>query len=162
MKNEIKNTFIENHKLTYDLLNKLENDELILKWERPGLDTFIKHFLEMVLVQDAFCQAINTLEMSFDSVPNVFDFKNDKEKCEIIDLMEAADQRLYSAIDAASENTQINWYGMKIGLYTHIANLIQHEVFHQGMMAMILYKNKIEIPDSWIENWSLPQVNDLQ
>ena len=162
MKNEIKNTFIENHKLTYDLIETLGDRELEIKWERPGLDTFKKHFQELISVQDAFTHAINKSEMSFDAVPDLFEFHDNISKNEIVELMKRADQNLYNTIDAADENIKIDWYGMEISLYTHIANLIQHEVFHQGMMVMTLYKYRINIPDTWIENWSLPQVNDYK
>ena len=46
---------------------------------------------------------------------------------------------------------------MKLSLYKHVSNLVQHEVFHQGMITTSLYNFDIELPDSWIENWALPK-----
>lgn len=157
MREEMKRTFLENHRLTYDLLKSLDEKQMNLKWERPGLDTFDKQFQELICVQDAFTAAIISRGMSFDTVPGVFEFGEIREQKELINLMEAADRRLYQAIDEADPGLTVDWYGLKLSLYGHISNLVQHEVFHQGMMAMALYRNGIALPDSWLENWELPQ-----
>lgn len=157
MKREIVETYLANRKLSYDLIENLSEVDLDIKWDRPGLDTFRKHFLEMIAVQDAFADAIETKEMSFDSVPDVFSFDEKITKEEIIRKMKDSDAHLLSIIENAAECSEIVWFDMKLSLYAHVSNLIQHEVFHQGMITTSLYNFNIELPNSWVENWALPR-----
>ena len=111
----------------------------------------------MIAVQDAFADAIETKEMSFDSVPDVFSFDEKITKEEIVRKMKDSDANLLSIIENAAECSEIVWFDMKLSLYAHVSNLIQHEVFHQGMITTSLYNFNIELPNSWVENWALPR-----
>ena len=154
---EFLETFKANRVLTYDILDQLSDDELKVVWSRPGLNSFTKNIREMVAVEDAFTNAIHTRDMSFDLVPGVFDFQEEFNRVELLNEMKKSDKNLESSIENSQENISINWFGMPVSLETHITNLISHEVFHQGMMVMALYQFNIAIPESWIENWSLPR-----
>lgn len=162
MKKELVGTFLANRKLTYDLINTLSDQQLDILWSRPGLNSFRKHFMEMISVQDAFSNAIESKVMSFDLVPDVYSYNEKMEKNKIIEEMKRADQRLLELFEEASETKRILWFDMELSLFSHLSNLIQHEVFHQGMMTLALYENKISIPASWIENWALPESNLVQ
>lgn len=157
MKKEMIETYLANRQLSYDLIERLSENDLDIRLNRPGLDTFRKHFLEMIAVQDAYANAIETGVMSFDSVPDVFSFDDKISKEEIIKKMKDSDAGLLSIIEKAAEEKEIFWFDMKLSLYTHVSNLVQHEVFHQGMITTSLYNFDIELPDSWIENWALPK-----
>lgn len=157
MKNEIIGTYLANRALSHDLIAQLSEEELDLVWNRPGLNSFRKHFQEMNEVQDAYREAIISGNMSFESVTDVFSFDDSISKDRIIKDMKVSDEILLETINNASENQTIHWFDMDISLYTHITNLIQHEVYHQGMMTLSLYEFGIQIPNSWIENWALPK-----
>lgn len=154
---EFLETFKANRQLTYDILNQLSEDELKVVWTRPGLNSFAKNIREMIAVEDAFVNAINTEKMNFDSVPDVFDFPAEFDKAELLKEMKKSDERFERTINNAKEDISVDWFGMSVSLETHITNLIAHEVFHQGMMVMVLYQFNIAIPESWIESWSLPK-----
>jgi uncharacterized damage-inducible protein DinB len=156
---EFLETFKANRQLTYDILNKLSDEELKVVWTRPGLNSFAKNIREMIAVEEAFINAIDTREMKFDSVPDVFDFPEEFDRTELIKEMKKIDERFENVIKKIKNDITVEWFGMSISLETHITNLIAHEVFHQGMMVMALYQFNIEIPESWIESWSLPRTS---
>lgn len=152
-------TFRGNRKLTYDLLEMLDENSMHQIWPRPGLDTFSKHFAEMASVQKAFVEALSSGIMDFSTVPGVFDFPKDLKKKEIINMLESSDSFLENQLKKAPQDLLIDWGGdCKLSIDQHLINLISHEVFHQGMMVMAMYIFKIKLPDSWIESWALPEV----
>ena len=159
MRNNLFITFQENRKLTYDILECLEDKNLYQKWERPGLDNFAKHFSEMASVVNAYTEAILTGNMDFSSVPDVFEFQGNESKIQLKKLLQESDSRLEAALASAELKDEVFWYDMTLPLEIHLVNIISHEVLHQGMMIMALYKMGLTLPDSLVDNWSLPQVN---
>ncbi|KGO15607.1 MULTISPECIES: DinB family protein [Clostridium] len=157
MLGEFLETYKANRQLTYDILNQLSDEELKKTWTRPGLNSFVKNIKEMISVENAFITAIDNEDMSFDNVPDVFDFSGDLNRDKLLDGLKESDERLEKCINNIKGNKVIKWYDISIALETHLTNLIAHEVFHQGMMAMALYQFGIDIPKSWIESWALPQ-----
>lgn len=75
MLGEFLETYKANRQLTYDILNQLSDEELKKAWTRPGLNSFVKNIKEMISVENAFITAIDNEDMSFDNVPDVFDFQ---------------------------------------------------------------------------------------
>ncbi len=75
MLGEFLETYKANRQLTYDILNQLSDEELKKTWTRPGLNSFVKNIKEMISVENAFITAIDNEDMSFDNVPDVFDFQ---------------------------------------------------------------------------------------
>jgi len=148
-------TFAVNRKLTYDLLEQLTEDELRRSWPRPGLDTFAKHFQEMAAVQTAFVNALSSADMDFSNVPGVFSFA-DEAKEALRKQLHDADALLATTLNGKQIAATVNWEGMHLPVDQHFTNLISHEVFHQGMMTMVLYQFGLPIPASWITSWALP------
>lgn len=149
-------TYLANRKITYDILEALTEEELTRKWDRPGLDTFSKHFQEMAVVTDAYADALESGNMDFSKVPDVFDFENISNKEELKDLLQKSDSRLENIVNLGKYKEGVFWFDMTISPEIHFTNIISHEIFHQGMMTMFMYQNRIAMPGSLIENWSLP------
>jgi hypothetical protein len=147
-------TFQANRKLTYDLLQQLDEGSLCKIWPRPGLDTFSKHFQEMAMVQEAFVQALASGKMDFARVPDVFSFSNEV-KSALNSRLGKADDGLATALKGDICSV-IDWEGMPLPVEQHLVNLISHEVFHQGMMAMAIYMLRLPMPESWVNSWALP------
>ncbi|WDV46523.1 DinB family protein [Clostridiaceae bacterium M8S5] len=160
MLNEYLNTFKANRQLTYDVFNQLTDEQFGLLWSRPGLNTFTKHFKEMIYVQEAFIDAMYSRNMSFESVPDVFEFADDLNKDSLLSDMKEVDNKLEKAMKELNKNSKVKWFDIEIPLEIHILNLINHEVFHQGMMTMAMYNLNIHLPESWKENWALPANED--
>ena len=151
-------TFIANRKVTYDILNALTDEELIEQWDRPGLDTFSKHFQEMAAVTNAYTEALKSGNMDFSMVPDVFEFQNVSNKDELVKLLQDSDSKLENIIKQNKYKKEVFWFDMTIPAEIHFTNIISHEIFHQGMMTMFMYQAHIHMPDSLTENWSLPTV----
>ena len=150
--------FTVNRQLTYALLEQLTEEDLQRQWSRPGLDTFSKHFQEMAAVQLAFISAMTMGDsgiMDFSSVPDVFAFNQENEKGKLQNLLASADKKLEEALHG-EVNTVVKWEDIEIAAEGHLVNLISHEVFHQGQMALALYSLNLPIPESWRFNWALP------
>lgn len=157
MLNNLLMTFQANRKLTYDILESLNDTEIEKKWTRPGLDTFSKHIQEMAAVTNAYAEAMETGNMDFSKVPSVFEFNDKLKKKELKELLEASDRKLEKIIEEEKYKPEVFWFDMNLPVDIHFVNIISHEVYHQGMMTLFLYQNKIQIPASMMENWSLPE-----
>lgn len=149
--------FNANRKVTYDILDVLTEEELIQKWDRPGLDTFSKHFQEMAAVTDAYAEAFVHGNMDFSNVPDVFGFIDILDKNELRRLLRDSDAKLKNIVEEKKYKDQVFWFDMSLSADLHFTNIISHEVFHQGMMTMFLYQNHIDLPLSLMDNWSLPE-----
>lgn len=150
--------FSVNRELTYDILEQLAESDLCKKWSRPGLDTFSKHFQEIAIVQDSFSDAMITGIMDFSKVPDVMDFENSKDKKTLKEVLIAADTKLQNIVEKC-EIEKIKWDDIEITTISHLVNLTSHEVFHQGQMAMAIYSLGLQMPESWVFNWAMPQNN---
>lgn len=153
---ELLTSFEANRKLTYDLIEELNPDDLHRPLPRPGLNTFAKHFDEMAAVQRAFVDGATCGEMNFENVPDVFAFEDaDKEALQA--RLREADELMRRRLTETSARTTVTWDGAPLSIEKHLASLIAHEVFHQGMLAMAMYALAVRIPASWIDSWALPQ-----
>lgn len=143
--------------LRYDFLDSLSDEELHREWPRPGLDTFGKQLQEMAAVNLAGAQACRTGTLDLTTVPDVHDFPT-LPRDEIRKACEEADDRLCEDVASAPGDLVIDWGdGITMGPAAHLSNLTSHEMFHHGQMAMAAYVLGVEIPQSWIDSWVLPQ-----
>lgn len=147
--------FSANRRLTLDLLEALSAQELERKWPRPGLDTFSQQIQEMAQVQLACVTALRTGVMDFSPVPAVTDFPGGVGKEHLRELLKEADGKLEGALQGPIK-ASIRWDDMELPVEAHLTNLLAHEVFHQGQMAMAMYLLKIQVPESWRLSWALP------
>ncbi|HEX6949641.1 MAG TPA: DinB family protein [Nitrospira sp.] len=150
-------TYVLYRQLTFDALNGLEESELSRSWPRPGLDTFAKHLAEMAAVEGVFVEALTSGRVDFSSVPDVFEFEN-VSKDTLRSALKEADTRLENAVNGSTAKG-VSWgEGELLTIEQHFASIIAHEVFHQGMMAMAFYFLRLPLPESWVVNWAMPQV----
>ena len=147
--------FIANRKLTYDLVEALREEDLARKLDRPGLDTPAKQVQEMVSVQEAFGVALISGVMDFSSVPDVDKFSGPK-KPRLLALLKDADRRFEELLTGEVQSS-VRWDEMALAPEVHMCNLISHEVFHQGQLALASYIYGVALPESWTYNWALPR-----
>ncbi|CAK2534009.1 putative damage-inducible protein DinB [Vibrio crassostreae] len=149
-------TFRENRKLTYALLEHLSEEQLVVTFQRPGLDNVSKQIQEMADVQGAFVEALFSGTIDFSTVPEVFDYRTSGSKSALLAYLQAADDKMETAIQASTMHPSVNWDGDSIDVCSHLCSLIAHETFHQGQLAMALYWLGIELPEIWGTMWAMP------
>ena len=155
---EILESFAANRKLTTDLLDSVTSEDLHCKFPRPGLDTIAKHIREMAAVQSAFVQAAKEGTMDFSAVPDVDAFE-DADAAILKAELDQADASMNLEALSDSSCPDVIWDGEPISLEKHLVSLVAHEVFHQGMITMMLYYFGVKLPDTWVDSWALPQVH---
>lgn len=139
---------------TKAFINGLGDEEMDRKLPRKGLDTFRKHFEEMIEVQEAYVAAIGSGVMEFSDKPDSeLDGLSSKE--ELLAGMAAADEHLRSALENAGKDSYVQWFGEERLLPYHIAVIISHESMHIGQIIAFCYALDIEIPGYVVENWAL-------
>lgn len=141
---------------TKEVLKTLKLDELTHSLPRPELNTFMKHFEEMIDVQSCYINAINTKNMTFDSMQDCYSGTSSVE--EIINKMDTLDENLEKNIAESKFNLEIEWFGDYKTVASHLCALVSHESFHLGQIIAFCYVCKIQIPNQIIEDWALPQV----
>lgn len=151
-------TFKVNRQLTYDLLNAVDGSALTRRLSRPGLDTLAKHVAEMAAVEVAFGEALASGVMDFSGVPDVFAFDDSEDAAALIAQLQAADRSVEARLAGATADV-VRWDDVDIHPIVHLTNLISHEVFHQGQIALACYTLGIPLPPSWAFNWALPTQN---
>ena len=154
---ELWQAFVVNRRLTFDLVRDLPAAMLTQQLDRPGLDTVSKHITEMAAVEIAFGAALATGVMDFSEVPGVFEFKASDERELLIALLTDADKQMKARLDGSLADA-IRWDDIDVSPIVHMTNLVSHEVFHQGQLAMACYAMKVELPQSWAANWALPRL----
>ena len=130
-----------------------------MKWPRPGLDTFEKHFHELIAVQKEFIDSMNSGVIDFKGVPSVFDFPEGHSNEMILKSFEEIEKHQNEQFKKCKFKDKIDWFGMALPIEQHICNFVAHETFHQGMILMMFYVFNIKIPKSSIDNWVVPQIS---
>ena len=153
---ELRNTFFENRKLTYSLIDHLTEDQLVEKIKRPGLDSVSKQIQEMADVQIAFVKSIASGEIDFSTVTGIFDYTSINSKEKLVECLKSADKFTEIVFQSGQFKESIDWHGKQINICSHLNSLICHEVFHQGQIVMALYWMDIEMPETWCHTWALP------
>lgn len=144
---------------TISFIKDLGEDGINTKLNRPELDTFKKHFLEMIDVQEAYSLAIRTGKMSFEYVRNNDDFKEDISNVELLKNVATVDKKMKSRLEKSSYDIQIEWEEGPRTLQSHISALISHEMFHIGQLVGFCYAQNIKIPDYIAMMWGLSNQN---
>lgn len=139
---------------TKSFIDNLSDDQLDRALPRKGLNTIRKHFQEMILVQKDYIEAIDNLEMDFNSIPdNEIDGKATKE--DLLEQMAQQDKLLKEILSKVSDRATINWFGAEKPLAFHISALISHESLHIGQIVAFSYVLELPIPDYITKNWGL-------
>lgn len=141
---------------TVDFIGSLGDGELPMRLPRPGLDTFCKHFQEMLDVQDAYTTGILQGSMDFSNVADNEDYKGGETADELVARAEEAEGRLLQALKGAKEDAEVEWpeEGRKM-LVSHLANLCMHEAFHLGQLVAFCYATGVRLPEHIVTSWAL-------
>ena len=154
---QLRSAFTYNAGLRFELVGKLTDEQLHALWPRPGLNTFAKQFLEIAAVEREFANALDSGVLNFGAVPGVFEFPDRVSRQEISSALVASDALLQERLGRAAPDLVVDWGGgIQTGLVGHLSNLISHELFHHGQMLMAMYVLQCEIPEGWINSWSVP------
>lgn len=123
---------------------------------RPDLDTFAKHFEEMLQVQKCYLSGIETGRMDFSDVCENHDFLGTKTARGILDEMTRLDQELDAILNRIDPHQAIEWPGEGTkGIASHISNLSIHEAFHLGQLVALSYSATYPLPPEVVESWAL-------
>lgn len=140
---------------TIEIIKNLGDDGLNIKLPRPGLNTFKKHFQEMMAIQESYITGIQNGRMSFDTDEEKYCNVNSVQ--EFLDTMNKLDDELKAVISNTDFNHEIKWeFGEIKTVASHLCALSTHEVFHIGQLIAFMYVLNIPIPSFLIENWALP------
>lgn len=143
-------------KNTIEFIKGLGNNQLSEKLSRPGLDTFCKHFQEMINVQEAYINGIKSGEMAFDNIGENDSFNGKASVEELIKRMEEIDNELEQVIAESDCNLEIKWeWGERKTVTNHLCALSTHELFHIGQLVGFCYASNIKIPQAIVELWAL-------
>ncbi|KAB3529175.1 DinB family protein [Alkaliphilus serpentinus] len=135
-------------------INELRDEDLDKELPRKGLNTFRKHFEEMINIEKDFIKAIETKVMRFSDISDS-DIKGKMSKKVLISTMEMVDATLSSALEALEGEEYIEWGGEKQSLSFYLAFLISHESMHVGQIIAFCYALDIDIPQYVVKNWAL-------
>ena len=140
---------------TIAFINSLSDDELVKTFPRPGLDTFLKHFQEVVDVQEAYLDACESGEMVFDKVKDNDEYDNNATRESILAKMKEQDSRVEQIIANCSAKT-VAWDEDDIKtVFAQIRTLCMHEALHVGQLVAFSYAIGVKIPDAVVEAWAL-------
>jgi uncharacterized damage-inducible protein DinB len=141
---------------TIEFIKSLGNEGLKIVLPRPGLNTFGKHFQEMINVQKAYMNAIKTGKMSFDIIDDNNSFDGDTCAEDLINEMEQLDNQLEQLISETEYSLEIGWDGgEKKTIPNHLCALSTHEIFHVGQLVGFCYSGNIKIPQTIMDSWAL-------
>jgi len=141
---------------TIEFIRNLGHVDLKHALPRPGLNTFCRHFQEMLSVQAAYVEGIRTGKITFDTVGDNDSFDGLESVQALLTRIEEADSQLKDAVAAADPDLQIEWPGEgRKTLTSHLANLCIHETFHLGQLVAFCYVERVPIPEYMIQSWAL-------
>lgn len=135
-------------------INDLSDADLDRILPRKGLNTFRKHFQEMIEVQNDYLVAISNSKMAYNGTPDS-QFDGNFTKEQLLDNMKSLDSKLEEVLESINENAYVEWFGKKLPLSFHLSAMISHESMHIGQIIAFCYALDIQIPNYIIENWAL-------
>jgi hypothetical protein len=145
----------ETRKNSKAFINALGEAGLKKSFPRPGLDTYGKHFEEMIDIQSAYVDAIETGVMNFDNTKENEEYTGKSFSSALLSSMESLDRRL---VELAHKNGEklIEWdEDDKKTVVAQIRNLCIHEAMHIGQLVAFSYVTGVKIPESIMESWAL-------
>ena len=144
-------------KNTIEFINYLSEEELDLELPRKGLNTFRKHFQEMLAVQEAYIDGIKTGKMEFNIADDKYYSINSKE--ELIKKLTIIDIEMKNVIANKKFNYEVIWGdGEFKTIASHMCALTTHEIFHIGQLVAFLFVLKLPIPEHLADVWILPKL----
>jgi uncharacterized damage-inducible protein DinB len=148
----------EVHWNTTEFINSLGDEGLKTKLPRGGLNTFCKHFQEMLDAQNSYINAIKTGEMRFDEMAE--DYSGDETAENLLSQIEELDNQLIEAIENAPDDLKINWPDGEQSLAYTLSNLQIHEIFHIGQLIAFCYATRTPLPQPLVESWFLTPLDE--
>ncbi|WP_353852962.1 DinB family protein [Dehalobacter restrictus] len=140
---------------TTAFIEGLSDEQLMKAFPRPGLDSFLKQFQEMVDVQEAYLDACESGKMAFGKIKENDEYGNDVTREAILAKMKEQDSRVETLL-AAKSDAEIVWdENDKKTISAQIRNLCMHEALHVGQLIAFSYALGISIPESVVEAWAL-------
>ncbi|MDR0643440.1 MAG: DinB family protein [Treponema sp.] len=140
---------------TIAFIESLSDEQLQSTFPRPGLNSFFKHFQEMCDVQEAYLDACEIGNMSFEKVKGNDEYSNDIVREDILKRIKVQDKRVETLLCEKSD-VGIVWDGNDTKtISAQIRNLCMHEALHIGQLIAFSYVLGIKIPESVIEDWAL-------
>ncbi len=137
-------------KLTIDLLEAIPEEKLVFAVGK-NMGSLGKQFRHIGDVQLCYNEAIKTGKISFSNYKRDYSIETSKEKLK--DFLEEADKELLKLI-GENPKAEIDWFGDKLSLESHINALIQHEILHQGELLVYARTLELTFPKSW-NMWGL-------
>lgn len=147
----------ETRLLTIDWINFHSIKTLRKKLPRVGLDTFVKHLIEMSEVQKSYVDILYGEKLKFSEVGKSSLNLDIITKSQLIRELKFEDKRLYKAINNIKNwNRPIKLFNKNYPLYYVIELLIRHETLHHGQFIAFCYSMNLNFPKSWKDAWALP------
>lgn len=148
--------WIELRGVTKDLLSQLSADELRTRFDRPGLNTIVKHLEEMLDVEAAYLKSMSSGDVDFSGVKDVKEYAGDSTIKDLQARFRKADMRMKEIIEGKNYKSKVD-FGYPLPVIRIFAYLLAHEAFHQGQIALAMYGKEIPVPESWVAQWALPK-----
>ena len=160
---EVKN-LLENYKihrkLTRDLLLSLGQEHLSVKpFHASG--SFGKQFRHLIDIERSYVESLTTGSLSFFR-PNV-DHSIEIDKIRLINEMDTLDRELIQIICSLGNVKAYNKYidcrqavnylgesNMFASPIRILSWITEHEIFHEGELALYVRNEKLKFPDSWM------------
>lgn len=147
----------ETRLLTIDWINFHSIKTLRQKLPRVGLDTYVKHLIEMSEVQKSYVNVLYGKKLKFSEVDKSLLNSDIMTKNQLIRKLRIENKRLYKAIDNIENwSKQVKLFNKNYPLYYVIELLIRHETFHHGQFIAFCYSMNLKFPKSWKDAWALP------
>lgn len=139
-----------------EFIKSLGTRRLNTKLPRPGLDTFCKHFQEMIDAEDAYTRAIQSGRMSFDNMRGNDEYVGDESAKNLLTRMKKADAALRATVRSAKPSAKVHWPGLgRRSVGSLLANLASHEMFHIGQLVGFCYATGVPLPKALVKAWFL-------
>ncbi len=140
-----------------EFIKTLGDEGLKKELPRPGLNTYCKHFQEMISVQTCYVRAVETGKMDFDGVGDNDSFDGMDSVDSLLSKMKIEDEKFKNALSKVEADMTIDWSitdeEPKI-LSSHIANISIHETLHIGQLVAFSYATGVDIPEFIKEMWA--------
>lgn len=137
--------------MTYDLIDRLELDNLQLRLGFERSQNIGYQFWCMLGSQESWIALMETgqwqgFSCSLDSLEGDLVLENIRTK------MQQADQTLLKAIREADLTATFENGTTPL---SHYLILVEHEAHHQGQLINFIYAHDLPIPESWEAKWAL-------
>lgn len=138
---------------TKAFVKELSTEEKNMKIQREVLDTFNKHFEEMISVQVDFMNTFEKGKLVFETRDELI--SGNKATEEILYMMDEADKRLDDILSNIDIEEEIETKGGNKTVLYMLTFMVNHEVLHIGQLIAYSYMNNFEIPKLVESSWGL-------